>query len=141
MKPSFQNILAAITGVIVTVLGAVLLFPLIRIVYAQNISIGPDFKVNTNDIALTMIELLWVAIASYIGGFVTSWIAGSQKVLYALIAGILLFLILFILETINNQVDLSYLLLDFSAIMFCLCGGLTRKYLEVNRQYKNSSQS
>ncbi|GAB2825968.1 hypothetical protein [Ferruginibacter profundus] len=136
MNAKTQSIVAIIIGLVVTTAVGAALIPLMRMVLTNiyTYSIEKDLP---RDIQIYGYIFLWTAISSFIGGYVTCWVAVERKVFAALLMGLLAFVILGLLGTIFGMASLSGILTALTVIPLALMGGIVRQLVENKREDQN----
>ncbi|MGG9960581.1 hypothetical protein [Ferruginibacter sp. SUN106] len=136
MKAKTQSIIAVITGLVVTTAVGAALIPLMKMVLT-NIYTNSFQKDLPRDVQIYGYIFLWTAISSFIGGYVTCWIAMERKVFAALLMGLLAFIILVLLGTVFGIASVSGVLTALTIIPLALMGGIVRQLVENKREDQN----
>lgn len=133
MKPETKNIIAIITGFIVLVATAALLFPLLKtaVINSYDFSFSSGLKVNR--IKLSIISLLWIGFSAFVAGFFTCWIAASRKIYRSLQFGMVLFVMLVILQLFLQRFQWSDMFTLLIVIPFAVMGGIVRTLISNNK--------
>ena len=132
MSIKARNIFSVVIGTMTIFVVGFSLFPILEFLIKKSLVAQIHNRFFFDSI---LYELIWLGIASFLGGFITSTI--SKTVFHSLITGALaLTMILLTGIFVNNNFSLITLLTAISSFFFCVMGGLTQKYIAI-KKYKN----
>ena len=124
-----KNIFSVLIGVVTIFIVGFLLFPILESIVKENL-IAQTGKHYSFFLSSVLSEFIWLGIASFSGGYITSLI--SKTIFHSVITGALTFImILGIGIFVNNNFSLITLMGAASSFFFCLMGGLVQKYVYI----------
>lgn len=133
MKPETRNILAVIVGCLVMVITGWVLFPLLKIAVINSYTISLKEGISVNRVQLSIINLLWVSIAAFMGGFFASQVAVYRKIFYALLSGVVAAVILLLVQLFLQRFQWTDLIFLVMIIPLSVMGGIVRVLISNNK--------
>ena len=134
MKPETRNILAVIAGCVVMALTGWALFPILKIVIINAYTVSVEQGVKPNKIQLSVINLLWVSISAFTGGFFAAHIAAYRKIFHALVSGTVAAVLLLLLQIYLQRFYITDIVILLMIMTFALMGGMVAALLNNNNQ-------
>lgn len=134
MKPETRNIISVIAGCVVMALTGWALFPILKNVIINVYTVSAQQGVNPDRIQLSVINVLWVSIAAFTGGFFAARIAAYRKIYHALLSGTVAAVLLLLLQIYLQRFYITDIIILLMVIVFTLMGGMVAELLDNNNQ-------
>jgi hypothetical protein len=134
MKPETRNILSVIAGSVVMAITGWALFPILKTAVINAYTVSAEQGVNPDRIQLSVINLLWVSISAFTGGFFAARIAAYRKIFHALLAGTVAAVFLLLLQIYLQRFYITDIIILLMIIAFTLMGGMVAALLDNNNQ-------
>ena len=133
MKPETRNILAVIVGCLVMVITGWVLFPLLKMAVINSYTMSLKEGISVNRVQLSIINLLWVSIAAFMGGFFACQVAVYRKIFYALLSGAVAAVILLLVQLFLQRFQWTDLIFLLMIIPLSVMGGIVRVLISNNK--------